>query len=591
MTVIIVLSGAGVETARTLRGALQPAEIHGLAGRVDPETVDQTFSAAAKHIGALFASGRSVVGVCAAGILIRAVAPHLADKTAEPAVVAVAQDGGAVVPLLGAHRGGSDLASRAAKALGVAPADTAMSEVRLPIAVDDPPPGWQVADLRPFKSLAATLGAGGGICPEGDLPFLAPLPKGTVPVRATIQRHADSGEVATYIAQRLTLGIGAERGADPDAAIALAEDVLAQGGYDPRAVSVVVSLDVKADEAAVHAVADHLGAPARFFDSAALAAEEGRLANPSETVRAAVGVPGVAEAAALAAAGPQARLVVPKTVANGVTAALALAPNPVLRTLGRARGHLAVVGTGPGSAALRTKATVTALAHADIYVGYSLYLDLVEDVRGDQPRHDFALGDETARVRHALELAGEGKSVALISSGDPGIYAMASLAMELLDQGDLSDAAQRVAVTVIPGVSAAQAAAALAGAPLGHDFAFISLSDLLTPWGVIRQRLEAAAKGDFAVALYNPRSARRTTQLVEALEIFSAARALETPVIIACNVGRGGERVRHETLQTLDPKEVDMLSTVIIGASTTRRFSRGDGTRKTYTPRGYEVAS
>ncbi|MEM8856386.1 MAG: precorrin-3B C(17)-methyltransferase, partial [Pseudomonadota bacterium] len=572
MTVIIVLSAAGVEVARALKAQLAPAEIHGLAGRVSAEAVDETFSAAAKHIGGLFAAGRSIVGVCAAGILIRAVAPHLAEKATEPAVVAVAQDGSAVVPLLGAHRGGSDLARRAGIALDIAPADTAMSEVRLPVVVDDPPPGWTVADLRPFKSLAAHLGAGGGIDPDGDIPFLAPLPKGTTPVRATVAQRGDTGTIATYIAERLALGIGAERGADPAAAIALATKVLAEGGYDPRAVSVVVSLDVKADETAVHAVADHLGAPARFFDRAALAAEEARLANPSEIVRAAVGVAGVCEAAALAAAGPKARLVAPKTVAEGVTVALALAPDPVPRTVGRARGHLAIVGTGPGSAALRTKATVTALAEADVYVGYSLYLDLVEDVRGHQPRHDFALGDEAARVRHALELAGEGKRVALISSGDPGIYAMASLAMELLDQGELSDAARRVAVTVVPGVSAAQAAAALSGAPLGHDFAFISLSDLLTPWAVIRQRLEAAAKGDFAVALYNPRSARRTTQLVEALDVFCAARAPDTPVIIASNVGREGERVRHETLKTFDPKEVDMLSTVIIGASTTRRF-------------------
>ncbi|MEM8663075.1 MAG: precorrin-3B C(17)-methyltransferase [Pseudomonadota bacterium] len=179
--------------------------------------------------------------------------------------------------------------------------------------------------------------------------------------------------------------------------------------------------------------------------------------------------------------------------------------------------------------------------------------------------------------------------MALISSGDAGIYAMATLAAELLDTGGLSDAACRVALTVAPGISAAQAAAARTGAPLGHDFAFISLSDLLTPWPAIERRLRAAAEADFAVALYNPRSRRRTTQLEEAKTIFAAARPPDTPVIIAASLGRPAETVTHTTIAQFDPAAVDMLATVIIGASTTRRFTRGDGRTLVYTPRGYEV--
>ena len=145
-------------------------------------------------------------------------------------------------------------------------------------------------------------------------------------------------------------------------------------------------------------------------------------------------------------------------------------------------------------------------------------------------------------------------------------------------------------MTVAPGVSAAQAAAARIGAPLGHDFAFISLSDLLTPWEAIRRRLEAAAAADFVVALYNPRSRRRTHQLEEAAAIFRAARPGETPVVIAQNLGRPAEAIHHTTLAAFDPAMVDMLATVLIGASTTRRFTRGDGRAAVYTPRGYEVA-
>jgi len=249
------------------------------------------------------------------------------------------------------------------------------------------------------------------------------------------------------------------------------------------------------------------------------------------------------------------------------------------------------VGSGPGAAKWRTPEAVNLLSVADDFVGYSLYLDLVEDLRTHQRRHDYALGDETERVRFALELAGEGRTVALISSGDPGIYAMATLAAELLETGEISDAARRVALTIAPGVSAAQAAAARVGAPLGHDFAFVSLSDLLTPWEAIETRLKAVADADFALALYNPRSRRRTAQLERAIAILSARRPLETPVVIAGSVGRPAETIVHTTLGDFDPEAVDMLATVLIGASTTRRFVRGDGKALVYTPRGYEVSS
>ncbi|MEO1102810.1 MAG: precorrin-3B C(17)-methyltransferase [Pseudomonadota bacterium] len=373
------------------------------------------------------------------------------------------------------------------------------------------------------------------------------------------------------------------------AAIRFARAALARHGIDPRAVAVIASLDKKSDEPALHAVAEALGAPFRVFDAAALAAQEPHLTRPSEIVRAAVGVAGVAEAAALAAAGDDGRLIVPKEVNGQLTLAIAEAATPILPLPGRSRGHLAIVGIGPGTPAWRTAETVALLARADAFVGYCLYLDLVEDLRAEKPRHDFALGDEAARTRFALELAGEGRTVALISSGDAGIYAMASLAAELLDTGEISDAARRVDLTVAPGVSAAQAAAARVGAPLGHDFAFISLSDLLTPWPAIVRRLSAAAEADFVVALYNPRSRRRTTQLEEAKAIFAAARPPETPVVIAASLGRPAEAITHTTIGAFDPAAVDMLATVIIGASTTRRFTRGDGRVIVYTPRGYEV--
>lgn len=595
---VVVLSSSALPAARRAAEALRAdghrrVTVHGLASRVAAADgqgagADVLFADTLAHVGGLFRSGASVVGIAAAGILIRAVAPFLADKTAEPPLLAMTETGSSIVPLLGAHNGGARLAGCLARAFGSTAALTTRSEAMLGMALDDPPAGFVVADRAPFKALVAALPADGPGRADPSLTFLPRREGWPADIRATI--GTPDPAVPTYIARRVALGMGAERGASAEEAIPFVRETLAAARIDPRAVAVVVSLDKKADEAALAAVADALGVPLRVFDTEELAREEPRLAFPSETVRAAVGVAGVAEAAALAAAGPDGMLLVPKTARDRLTVALAAAPTPIDPAVGRARGHLAVIGIGPGAPAWRTAEATALLAGADAFVGYSLYLDLVEDLRVGRPRHDFPLGDESARTRFALELAGTGKTVALISSGDAGIYAMASLAFELLDTGDLSDAARRVAVTVAPGVSAAQAAAARVGAPLGHDFAFISLSDLLTPWAAIRRRLEAAAAADFAVALYNPRSRRRTHQLEEATEIFRTARPGETPVVIASSLGRPAEAIRHTNLAAFDPASVDMLATVIIGASTTRRFVRGDGVAAVYTPRGYEVA-
>jgi cobalt-precorrin 5A hydrolase / precorrin-3B C17-methyltransferase len=217
-------------------------------------------------------------------------------------------------------------------------------------------------------------------------------------------------------------------------------------------------------------------------------------------------------------------------------------------------------------------------------VGYRLYLDLLGAAIAGKARHDGALGAEEARARAALDLAATGRQVALVSSGDAGIYGLAALVFELLDRGDHPPWRQ-IDLAVVPGVSALQAAAARLGAPLGHDFCAVSLSDLLTPWPVIERRLHAAAEGDFVLALYNPRSERRQGQLAAARDILLRHRPAETPVALARNLGRAGESLRITTLAALDPAEADMLTMVLIGSSTTRLIP---GTPpRLYTPRGY----
>jgi cobalt-precorrin 5A hydrolase/precorrin-3B C17-methyltransferase len=243
---------------------------------------------------------------------------------------------------------------------------------------------------------------------------------------------------------------------------------------------------------------------------------------------------------------------------------------------------------GPGQASWRTPEVSRLVQEAEELVGYGLYIDLLGPLAAGKPRADFPLGGEEERCRHALERAGEGRNVALVCSGDAGIYAMAALVFELLDRGEMgvSAAARRVEIVCSPGISALQAAAARAGAPLGHDFCAISLSDLLTPRADILTRLHAAAAGDFVVALYNPVSARRRTLLAEARDILLARRPPDTPVLLATQLGRSGERLAFRRLDALDPDEADMLTIVIVGSSQSRLLMRGEGPRM-YTPRGY----
>ena len=585
---VICLGAAGFETAQRLRQALPEARIHGLAGRIDD--ADVIFEGTADHLRALFEAGAPILGVCAAGILIRALAPLLMDKRTESAVVAVAADGSAAVPLLGGHHGANHLARAAAEALGGAAAITTAGDLSLGLALDDPPPGWRLANPEAAKAVMAALLAGEPVALKaqaGDPGWLTASRAAfteNAPLGVRLTAEADPGsasELVIYPAV-LALGVGCERGAPSGELIALVDRTLAAHGLAKQAIACVASLDVKADEAAVHALAESLGVPARFFDAATLEAETPRLENPSDIVFAAVGCHGVSEGASLAAGGAKARLVVAKQKSQRATCAIAQSPGVIEATaVGRARGRLAVVGIGPGSEDWRSPEASRLIADAGDLVGYGLYLDLLGPLAAGKTRHDYDLGDEETRVRAALDLAARGRNVALISSGDAGIYAMASLVFELLDGAD-APAWKRIEITVAPGISALQAAAARAGAPLGHDFCAISLSDLLTPWPVIERRLGCAAEGDFVVALYNPVSSRRREALPKARDILLAHRPAQTPVIIARNLGRPGEAVRRIELAALEVDDVDMLTVLIVGSSQTRIV--GDWV---YTPRGY----
>lgn len=587
---VLALSRSGEATAHRVAAALG-APVHGREGRVGK--ADAFFANALDHARDLFAAGIPIVGICASGILIRAVAPLLADKRTEPPVLSVSDDGAVVVPLLGGHRGANRLARQIAEALGGKAAVTTAGDVALGVALDEPPEGWVLGTPDLAKDAMAALLSGVRARIDGDearragwldaLPLAAPG-EPEVLIEATTALPAPG--VLTFHPQRMALGVGCARNCPTEELETLVMGALEAAELAPAALKGLFTLDLKADEPAVNALAAKLGLKLRLFSAEELEAETSRLENPSDVVFAEVGCHGVAEAAALAGAGPEAFLGTPKIKSANATCALAFAPEPITDLRGRARGRVALVGIGPGQAAWRTPEASRLIAEADELIGYGLYIDLLGPLAAGKPRHDFPLGSEEARCRFALERAAEGRRVALICSGDAGIYAMGALVFELLDRGDLPDAARRVQVVSAPGVSALQAAAARAGAPLGHDFCAISLSDLLTPRVDILRRVRAAAEGDFVIAFYNPVSKRRRDLLALARDLLLEHRPADCPVLLATSLGRPEEYLRYRRLDALDVDEVDMLTVVLIGSSATRLWASGEGPRM-YTPRGY----
>lgn len=598
---IILLGRSALKTAERLQKALPHAALHGHARRLSNDDVAVLFDDLEPHLHALYRANRPILALTSAAIPIRLLAPILADKTSEPPVLAIAEDGSAVVPLLGGHRGANDLSRQVAKALGIKPAITTAGDLRLGLTLDQPPPGWTIATPEAIKPVTAALLAGDPISLVGNISSIGSADwlnqsevvfteGGTSRIVVTDQTATTQPNDLVYHPATLTLGVGCERNTEPAELIELAKKTLVSQGLAETSIAAVVSIELKAAEPAIHALADHLGVPARFYSAETLNSQKERLANPSEIVFKETGCHGVAEGASLKSAGAGGALVVEKTKSARATCAIARAVDVVdPTTLGRPQGQLAIIGIGPGMASWRTPEADHLLQTADDWVGYHGYLDILDKqglAKAAKARHGFALGEEETRARIALDLAANGKRVALISSGDAGIYAMASLAFELLDR-EQDPAWQRIEVIVTPGISALQAAASRAGAPLGHDFCAISLSDLLTPWHVIEQRLNAAADGDFIVALYNPASGRRRQGLACALAILGKARPATTPVIIGKNLGREGENMLVTTLQDVDQDSIDMLSLIIIGSSQTKTADRLHGRPFVYTPRGY----
>ncbi|MFF8946254.1 precorrin-3B C(17)-methyltransferase [Streptomyces sp. NPDC014864] len=520
-------------------------------------------------VRAAFAECERLVCFLATGAVVRLVAPLLDGKTSDPGVVCVDEGGRFAVSLIGGHAGGAnELAYEVGELLGAAPVvTTATDSVGLP-GLDTL--GLPVEGDVAVVSRALLDGEPVSLGAEVAWP-LPPLPlarEGAYTVRLTDRAVAPREREVLLRPPSLVVGVGASRGAPVEEVLGLVEDALRDAGLCVRSLAELATVDAKAGEPGVVAAAERLGVPLVTYTAEELAAVE--VPNPSDAPLAAVGTPSVAEAAALARGG---ELLVPKRKSERADGQPARATCAVVRRPGR--GRLAVVGLGPGARDLLTPRARAELRRARVLVGLDQYVDQIRDLLLPGTRIlESGLGAEEERARTAVAEARAGHAVALIGSGDAGVYAMASPA--------LAEASDDIDVIGVPGVTAALAAGALLGAPLGHDHVSISLSDLHTPWEVIERRVRAAAEADLVVTFYNPRSRGRDWQLPKALAILAAHREPATPVGVVRNASRPDESSRLTSLAELDPAWVDMMTVVTVGNTATREIAG-----RMVTPRGY----
>ena len=535
---IVILGQGSLATARMIQQVYPGALIHGLAGRV--EGADRSYNEFGATLRQLYQQGTPLIVLCAAGIVIRTLAPLLLEKGEEPAVLAVAEDGSAVVPLLGGLGGVNVMAREIAAALNVAAAITTSGELRFGTCLLNPPAGYELADLELGKRFVSDLLAGESVRIEGAAPWLdqANLPQDQ---QARLAIHVGSTERTPAANELLIYPKNISVTCKPGAQ--LAERVrtgLHEAGIAVQSLACLLASDTQMAEASLHEAALNLGVPLRFA-----------------------------------------------SVTQDVDIVINVAEQPLdLSQVGRVRGRLAVIGLGPGAAELMVPAVKAELARCTDVLGYETYVRMAGPFRDDQVQHCTDNREEMQRARHAFELAAQGRSVVVVSSGDPGVFAMAAAVIEALHES--SDPAwHQVDLEILPGVSASLATAAQAGAPLGHDFCVMSLSDNLKPWSIIEKRLDLASQADLALAFYNPISRSRPWQLGRALEIVALHRTPDTPVVLGRDIGRPGQTLRVTTLGQLAPEQVDMRTMVLIGSSTTVTFPRACGGEWVYTPRWY----
>ncbi len=603
---VVALTAKGVELGRRLKTMFPGSHLY-LPEKFGPgQENEYLFSPPVKAVvDKVFRQSRHLVLIMAVGIAVRLIASQLSDKHQDPGVVVLDDTATFAVSLLSGHIGGANkLTKKVASLLGAQPVITTASDVTRTMSVDllGKEFGWELEDDSNVTAVSAALvnGEAVGVYQDaGEAGWWSgpePLPDNvriftsvealssfgcqaaliitdrilSEPSRASLPEHT-----VTYRPESLVIGIGCNRGTKSSVIEDAVKIVFAEHGLSIKSVRNIATIDLKRSEAGLVEFARKYRLPGAYFDKEALSKADFSSA-PSAAALDSVGTPSVCESAAILSSG-NTSLIVPK-VSHKREVTIAVARSVSIEE-SQPRGKLFVIGIGPGDAEQMTFKAREAIARSEVVIGYKTYIQLIEAFLSQKEVIASGMTTEVDRVKRALSLAKAGKIVALISSGDAGIYGMAGLVGEMLGRqtGDTPD------IEVIPGVPALAATAALLGAPLTGDFAAISLSDYLVSWAEICQRLKMASQGDFVIVLYNPKSRNRQQELAKAREIILQYRSPSTPVGIVTNAYRQNQQVTVTDLEHLLEHEVGMTTTVIIGNSTTTVFDDW-----MVTPRGYE---
>ena len=590
--------------AKIIAPLAQDAQIHlHLPSSLESQQNSQHYDNSLKeHLASIWDKHQAFVFCLAAGATIRLIAPLLKSKAIDPAVVVIDAQGDYVISLCSGHQGKADLLAQAiATSIGATPIITGTSHSLSLPAIDTFgfTYGWRKGEGDWTGTLAAIakqervqiIQEAGSMLWQEHLPTSHPFtfgfselqdekPQARIwisPTKRKIAPKSDFPKVQWH-PRVLWIGIGCERNTSRELIETAIDETCQTYHFSKDAIAGIASIDLKANEAGIIEVCQRRNLSFKTFTAEQL--NEVEVPTPSEVVKQEVGTHSVAEAAAILAGK---NLLVSKQIfksgdrSGAVTVAIAQADREYIGHTGK----LYLVGIGPGNLDQITPAAKTAIVEADLVIGYKLYIDLIESLkRPGQIVEASPITQEQQRAKRAIELARWGLTVAVVSSGDCGIYGMAGLVLEELQATGWNGKSPQV--QVFPGISALQSAASRVGAPLMHDFCAISLSDLLTPWEMIQKRLHAAASGDFITALYNPRSQTRTQQIVTAQEIFAQHRKPDTPVAIVHGAYREDEQVVLTTVEKMLEQPIDMLTTVIIGNTTTRNHAEW-----MITPRGY----
>jgi cobalt-precorrin 5A hydrolase/precorrin-3B C17-methyltransferase len=585
-----------------------------------------------EHLSKIWGENHILIFTLALGAVVRLIGPLLEHKTTDPGIIVIDFEGKNVISLCGNHQKNADLLTQLlAHQLDFTPIITGGSHsLKLPgIDIIGNPYGWVKGEGN-WTEVSASIAREekiqviqdcGSILWQNSLPsshsFYFNNEEGVSRKDAKTQRDFDGVKGIVWISAKkpnlsdfnvpivqwhprvLWVGIGCERGTSKNLIESAIKQVFTKYNLSEKAIAAIATIDIKEDEQGILELCKQWNLPLKTFTATELSQVE--VPNPSDIVKQEVGSPSVAEAAAIKAAtllnssptplnpplvSRVERVLIPKQIIKqeGEKGAVTIAVAQSEWEYTGREGKIYLVGTGPGSIEHITPEAKTAITQADAVIGYSLYLELISSLfRPGQIIEPFPITQEIQRAKRAISLAQWGLTVAVVSSGDCGIYAMGGLVLEeLVNQGWDG---KTPSIQVFAGITAMQAAASKLGAPLMHDFCAISLSDLLTPWDVIQKRIIAAASADFVTAIYNPKSKTRTQQIITTQEIFLQYRSANTPVAICHSVTRDDEQITLTTLDQMLDYDIDMLTVIIIGNSSTRQYFNW-----MITPRGYQFS-